>query len=247
MFDQKPTPLSNQTGQEPVPSLNLPQENPSPISQPPRPTGQPGPIGPPVDDIFSQTDMAAPYKVARPIQPGEATQMPVGQEEMFGGKKLSDNKALIIILSIIGLVVIGAVTWAAVSFLTSQSGGEDADLNANTAAVNNVNANANAGINAETNANAEINTNAETNVNESIMPPPDSDNDGLSDEEEKQLGTDPKNFDTDDDGLMDRVEVRIYQTDPLNKDTDGDGYEDGAEVINGYDPAKAGARLFNIP
>ena len=43
----------------------------------------------------------------------------------------------------------------------------------------------------------------------------DSDQDGLSDEEEKSLGTDSK-----------------------NKDTDNDGYSDGVEVKSGYDPRK---------
>lgn len=43
----------------------------------------------------------------------------------------------------------------------------------------------------------------------------DSDQDGLSDEEEKRYGTDPE-----------------------NRDTDGDGYSDGAEVKSGYDPLK---------
>ncbi|MBU2028673.1 thrombospondin type 3 repeat-containing protein [Patescibacteria group bacterium] len=52
----------------------------------------------------------------------------------------------------------------------------------------------------------------------------DSDQDGLSDEEEKSLGTDPK-----------------------NKDTDGDGYSDGVEVKSGYDPLKPapGDKLVN--
>lgn len=43
----------------------------------------------------------------------------------------------------------------------------------------------------------------------------DSDQDGLSDEEEKTYGTDPK-----------------------SRDTDGDSYSDGAEVKSGYDPKK---------
>ncbi len=45
----------------------------------------------------------------------------------------------------------------------------------------------------------------------------DSDNDGLTDEEEAQYGTDPD-----------------------NPDTDGDGYLDGEEVRNGYDPIGEG-------
>jgi hypothetical protein len=77
---------------------------------------------------------------------------------------------------------------------------------------------------------------------------PDSDGDGLTDAEEKALGTNPLKADTDDDGLTDWAEVKIYHTDPLNPDTDGDGYKDGSEVIKGYDPLKPGnARLFEVP
>lgn len=43
--------------------------------------------------------------------------------------------------------------------------------------------------------------------------------------------------DADQDGLSDNEE-RILGTDPLNKDTDGDGYSDGTEVQSGYDPLK---------
>jgi hypothetical protein len=44
----------------------------------------------------------------------------------------------------------------------------------------------------------------------------DSDQDGLTDQEEKMIGTDPQ-----------------------NADTDGDGYSDGKEVASGYNPLKA--------
>jgi hypothetical protein len=44
-------------------------------------------------------------------------------------------------------------------------------------------------------------------------------------------------LDSDQDGLTDEEE-RMYGTDPRNKDTDGDGYSDGAEVKSGYDPRK---------
>lgn len=77
--------------------------------------------------------------------------------------------------------------------------------------------------------------------------PADVDYDGLSDFQESELGTDPKKPDTDDDGLFDRDEVKVYKTDPLNPDTDADGYPDGSEVASGYDPTRAGARLFDIP
>lgn len=43
--------------------------------------------------------------------------------------------------------------------------------------------------------------------------------------------------DSDQDGLSDQEE-KLYGTDPHNLDTDGDGYSDGAEVKSGYDPLK---------
>lgn len=59
----------------------------------------------------------------------------------------------------------------------------------------------------------------------------DSDGDGLTNDAEKQLGTDPKNADTDGDGLTDGEEVNRYFTHPLNADSDQDGLRDGAEVL----------------
>ena len=44
-------------------------------------------------------------------------------------------------------------------------------------------------------------------------------------------------LDSDQDGLTDEEE-KSYGTDPRKKDTDGDGYSDGAEVRSGYDPRK---------
>ncbi len=60
--------------------------------------------------------------------------------------------------------------------------------------------------------------------------PIDTDGDGLDDNRERDIGTDPNNWDTDGDGLSDGDEVIIWKTDPLNPDTDGDGYLDGEEV-----------------
>jgi hypothetical protein len=44
-------------------------------------------------------------------------------------------------------------------------------------------------------------------------------------------------LDSDQDGLSDNEE-KTYGTDPNNRDTDGDGYSDGTEVKSGYDPLK---------
>lgn len=74
----------------------------------------------------------------------------------------------------------------------------------------------------------------------------DRDSDGLSDQEEKQAGTNPNVVDTDGDGLSDYEEVKIYQTNPLKKDSDGDGQTDGAEVKAGTNPNGPGT-LRDLP
>ncbi|MCB9086966.1 MAG: OmpA family protein [Calditrichae bacterium] len=68
----------------------------------------------------------------------------------------------------------------------------------------------------------------------------DPDGDGLTNRQEKELGTDMNNPDSDGDGLTDGEEVMKYQTNPMMADTDGDGLNDGEEV-NQYktNPAKA--------
>jgi hypothetical protein len=58
----------------------------------------------------------------------------------------------------------------------------------------------------------------------------DRDGDGLSDNEEATLGTDPARADTDGDGLQDGEEV-AGGTDPTQGDTDGDGIPDGQEIV----------------
>jgi outer membrane protein OmpA-like peptidoglycan-associated protein len=60
----------------------------------------------------------------------------------------------------------------------------------------------------------------------------DTDGDGLTDEEEKKLGTDPTKADTDGDALTDGDEVKKYKTNPLKRDSDGDELTDGEEVLS---------------
>jgi hypothetical protein len=75
---------------------------------------------------------------------------------------------------------------------------------------------------------------------------PDTDGDGLTDGEEVNYGIPPLNPlkpDTDGDGLSDGDEVNIHKTDPLKTDTDGDGINDGDEVGAGTDPLKEEAEV----
>ncbi len=75
--------------------------------------------------------------------------------------------------------------------------------------------------------------------------PGDDDRDGLTNEEEQKAGTNPEVADTDQDGLSDYEEIKVYSTNPLSADTDGDGYKDGAEIQNGYNP-KGGGKLLDL-
>ena len=67
----------------------------------------------------------------------------------------------------------------------------------------------------------------------------DKDFDGISDVDEKKLGTSNTSIDTDEDGLTDDAEINRYKTDPKKADTDGDGLSDGFEIRRGLDPKKA--------
>ena len=65
--------------------------------------------------------------------------------------------------------------------------------------------------------------------------PLDSDNDGLTDEEELVFGSDPNDSDTDDDGLSDSAE-RDNGTNPRDRDSDDDGLGDEEEVRGATNP-----------
>ena len=58
----------------------------------------------------------------------------------------------------------------------------------------------------------------------------DPDDDGATTQREVAEGTDFADADTDDDGLVDGLELDTYGTDPLVADTDGDGLTDGQEI-----------------
>lgn len=89
----------------------------------------------------------------------------------------------------------------------------------------------------------DANTVVDVDEDQRCSPDLDSDNDGLSNACECQLGTDPGNSDTDGDGVPDGVEDAnqncIYdvgvESNPREADTDHDGLNDGEERMNGTD------------
>ena len=72
----------------------------------------------------------------------------------------------------------------------------------------------------------------------------DPDGDGLTNQEEKELGTDPDNSDSDGDGISDGEEQTLG-TDPMNDDSDGDGYIDSDELDCDTDPMDEGEYCYD--
>lgn len=67
----------------------------------------------------------------------------------------------------------------------------------------------------------------------------DADCDGLTNQEERALGTSRSSADTDGDGISDAVEAKKLGTDPLDADSDHDGVDDGDEMAGGTNPEDA--------
>lgn len=77
---------------------------------------------------------------------------------------------------------------------------------------------------------------------------PDTDADGLSDGNEVNLYlSNPLIKDSDGDSVLDFEEVQIYKTSPINTDTDKDGLDDGTEIlIHKTDPVLADTDSDNL-
>ncbi len=68
----------------------------------------------------------------------------------------------------------------------------------------------------------------------------DPDKDGMANQDEQTIGTNPRVADSDRDGLSDGDEVKKYKTNPLNPDSDNDGFYDAQEIEKGYNPLGSG-------
>ena len=253
----KPVPPMKEAGAAEVPPpVNLPQ------------TGQPkvlpkeGRTVPGTEDIFADTDevSAGPHAPAakkpapptvmpkvgdRDIPPPSGPPEPLSQlpddlEEEGSSKKFFwlGLVVLIIILGAGGYYVYGK--FFANGGIKLPEFTTPAEMNRNIQ-DDVVNLNLNRNVNQEEGEPEEVGGALNENVNQPAFI--DSDHDGLTDEEEEALGTDPFESDSDNDGLFDREEVKVYETDPLNPDTDGDGYLDGDEIEAGYDPKGSGKLL----
>jgi len=252
---------TNQNSQNPA-GQNAAASNPDPAKQP-------------VEDIFSQMDggtkppRPAVLEPKKTGNPAEAS----APETVDVFKKSMDAKRIVLAgVGLLGLVLIFIGAWYSYNiFLPKRQEAKEnspvAEENAvNQPVVNNTTANTASGNEAASEeepaepatetAGTLLGTDVLNNPLEpggakengdatAVDPGRDSDNDGLKDLEEAELGTDPKKIDSDDDGLFDNEEVGVYKTDPLNPDTDGDGFTDGSEVKNGYNPKGTG-KLFEV-
>lgn len=213
-------------------------------------------VNQPPEDIFSTTEKPAAVAGTPPAQPVSPTPPPpippapgpvqplkslkdlqVEPEQLTTGVKKKSKIlpmiiiiGLVIILGVLGYFVYAKFFSPTVINQNQNIAGENLNQqNLNNAPVVPVN----------------INTTPSA-VNENVNKVIDSDHDGLTDEEEATLGTNPNEVDTDGDNLYDYEEVKVYQTDPLNPDTDGDGYLDGEELLHGYNP-KGPGKLLQLP
>ena len=210
-------------------------------------TSAPKSTTPNLEDIFSETEKPKPAA----FQP--KADAPINIVEADDGYNRNSRGILKkIILLLCALIALGAIGIGGYfsyktffkqkldSFISGQSVSQPENNNASESGVN---------VNGQNNEGNQSPASSDS-LSSPVSAPsdagaPDSDNDGLSNEEEAQLNTDPNNPDSDNDGLFDREEVQVYQTDPLNRDTDGDGFSDGDEVKAQYNPKGAG-KLFDI-
>lgn len=195
---------------------------------PPPPSNQPRQQYQPAGNRAMQTEKDwGPLKpVRRAPRPTEGQMTYVlaqaGRVEL--PKETPSKKRWTIIISIISILIIGAGTSAFIFFGrngTTSSLTNQPVIVTNTNSPTNNNASNSIFSSENSNINA-VNLNVNSSANNNVNAISDSDNDGLTDAQEKINGTNVN-----------------------NPDTDGDGYTDGNEIKGGYDPLKGdGAKLL---
>ena len=203
-----------------------------------------------VEDIFEEVDgsseaqqPSASFKP--PVQPqSQPETQPQPRKIIMEDDKapVSKSKLIVrIVLIVAAILLIGVVAYTVWSsyFMDDQSDNGQVLINDN---QNENLSNTNLSFLENFNINAS-NTNTVSNTNTQVIL--DTDRDGLTDDEEKELGTSINSTDTDNDGLFDYEEVKVYGTDPTDPDTDNDTFLDGAEVKSGYNP-KGEGELYNL-
>jgi hypothetical protein len=197
-----------------------------------------------VEDIFSGTEMPAKPDILKPKESFSVSAIKPDPDQIAStDKKQGMKKILFLAILIIAVIlIIFGVFWILKKIDSSLNEAPPVNQNQEVA-VDETNQEENRILPLP--AEEDITPNANLFFPSEELMSLDSDQDGLSDEEESAIGTSSNNIDTDNDGLFDREEVRVYKTNPLVSDTDGDGYSDGDEVKNGYNPAGAG-KLYEI-
>jgi len=217
------------------------------------------PTRPVVDDIFAETDKPATAAAQSDIETHRVGLAATGEtlttmeREQLGGKKKVLKLGIIIVVA---LVVLGGAYFAYSQFFKAKDTSPTATttptgftppastvtppvanppMMPTTTTVNPI----------ETPPLVEVTSTPVVEVQ--VDSTADSDGDSLTDAEEKAAGTNLNVIDTDNDGLSDYEEVKIYRTNPLSADSDGDGYLDGAEIKSGYNPNGPGKLADSQP
>lgn len=223
--------------------------------------GAVGQMPPEPEDILESIDQSDVDVQKTPTRPALAAAMPpralsganlppslppmprsVSKEPMFNRGR---RAMVVVVLVLVLLVIIGAAAWYGYSVFFSSA--KTLSGSTNQPSVNTPSPVTTTPVqpSPETVPEPEptITTEPATSPDTTVAKPLDTDQDGLTDEEEKLYGTNASSPDSDNDGLTDRDEVKIFKTDPNTADTDGDGFTDGQEVRSGYDPKGPGKLL----
>lgn len=238
---------------------------PNPQSQP----GQPSATPPPEDTGGAQLEQvnygtsAVEAGRLKPVDQHSVKDTGVpGDDISFYEMKapLTQSKIFLVLLGIVAFLIVAGGVWWAYSAFTNRSpdqenktaqpsaATEPSATDAGTLDYSDIPDNEEPAPAASTPTTLPLVTNTSTPapVSEPTQPAvADSDNDGLTDQQENGYGTDPNNADSDSDGIRDKEELEVWNTDPLNADSDGDTFSDGTEIKAGYNPRGAGKLLTN--